>query len=173
MIGAHKITQQKYTISPSGKTRHCSNMGGSRACLTVRYEIENILRAVQGGGGPFSLNKWKLYIIFFGNFHQHPENQYYHYQNFRHQSLNLDSTKDIGQLRNPPTLVLKACLLRSVSTLLTMVPCRGEGPHTLLEQTSTTFGPNCWNWEHWESDKRIFQSKPPSRLQQPLHDKGP
>ena len=40
------------------------------------------------------------------------------------------------------TLVLKACLLRAVSTLLTMVPCRGEGPHILLEQTSTTFEPN-------------------------------
>ena len=41
------------------------------------------------------------------------------------------------------TLVLKACLLLAVSTLLTMVPCRGEGPHILLEQTSTTFEPNC------------------------------
>ena len=147
--------------------------GGESSLLDCEVRDRKHTESGLGWGGPFSLNKWKLYIIFFGNFHQHPENQYYHYRNFRHQSLNLDLTKDIGQLRNPPTLVLKACLLRSVSTLLTMVPCRGEGPHTLLEQTSTTFGPNCWNWEHWESDKRIFQSKPPSRPQQPLHDKGP
>ena len=39
------------------------------------------------------------------------------------------------------TLVLKACLLESVSTLFTMVPCRGEGPVTLLEQTKTTASP--------------------------------
>ena len=47
------------------------------------------------------------------------------------------------------TLVLKACLLLSVSTLLTIVPWSGEGPHTLLEQTSTTFRPN-WNWKKFK-----------------------
>ena len=57
------------------------------------------------------------------------------------------SVSQLNYPDSPPTLVLKACLLESVSTLFTMVPWRGDGPDTLLEQTSTTLTPTSFRVE--------------------------